>query len=97
MAFSTKRSEKSDFRIAYIFNAARFATSSTNATGGIDVTEVQPGSAVAQRGLRSGDIIIKVNRQQVQNLQQLQEIADINRILFLLVQRGDRSLVLQIR
>ena len=76
---------------------ARFATSSSNATGGIDVTEVQPGSAAAQRGLRSGDIIIAVNRQQVQNLQQLQEIADTNRILFLLVQRGDRSLMLQIR
>ena len=76
---------------------ARFATSSANTTGGIDVTEVEPGSAAAQRGLRSGDIIIAVNRQQVQNLQQLQEIADTNRILFLLVQRGDRSLMLQIR
>ena len=76
---------------------ARFATSSANAAGGIDVTEVQSGSAAAQRGLRSGDIIIAVNRQQVQNLQQLQEIADTNRILFLLVQRGDRSLMLQIR
>ena len=76
---------------------ARFATSSANATGGIDMTEVEPGSAAAQRGLRSGDIIIAVNRQQVQNLQQLQEIADTNRILFLLVQRGDRSLMLQIR
>ena len=76
---------------------ARFATSSANAAGGIDVTEVQSDSAAAQRGLRSGDIIIAVNRQQVQNLQQFQEIADTNRILFLLVQRGDRSLMLQIR
>ncbi len=76
---------------------ARFSTSSASTTGGIDVTEVEPGSAAAQRGLRSGDIIIAVNRQQVQNLQQLQEIADANRILFLLVQRGDRSLMLQIR
>ena len=76
---------------------ARFATSSASATGGVDVTEVEPGSAAAQRGLRSGDVIIAVNRQQVQNLQQLQEIADANRILFLLVQRGDRTLMLQIR
>jgi len=76
---------------------ARFATSSTNATGGIDVTDVEPGSTAAQRGLRSGDLIIAVNRQQVQSLQQLQEIADANQILFLLVQRGDRSLMLRIR
>ena len=76
---------------------ARFATSSASATGGVDVTEVEPGSAAAQRGLRSGDVIIAVNRQQAQNLQQLQEIADANRILFLLVQRGDRTLMLQIR
>ena len=61
------------------------------------MTEVEPGSAAAQRGLRSGDVIIAVNRQQIRNLQQLQEIADANRILFFLVQRGDRSLMLQIR
>ncbi len=76
---------------------ARFATSSTSSTGGVDVTDVEPGSVAAQRGLRSGDIIIAVNRQQVQNLQQLRAIADANRILFLMVQRGDRSLMLQIR
>jgi serine protease Do/serine protease DegQ len=76
---------------------ARFATSSASATSGVDVTEVEPGSAASQRGLRSGDVIIAVNRQQVQNLQQLTSIADANRILFLLVQRGDRSLMLQIR
>jgi Do/DeqQ family serine protease len=76
---------------------ARFATSSTNSSGGIDVTEVESDSAAAQRGLRAGDVIIKVNRRPVQNLQQLQEIADSSRILFLLVKRGDRSLMLQIR
>jgi S1-C subfamily serine protease len=76
---------------------ARFATSSATATGGVDVTEVESGSAAAQRGLRAGDVIIEVNRQPVETLQQLQEIADAYRILFLLVQRGDRSLMLQIR
>jgi Do/DeqQ family serine protease len=76
---------------------ARFATSNANVSGGIEVTEVEPDSSAAQRGLRSGDTIVAVNRQQVRNLQQFQEIADANRILFLLVQRGDRSLMLQIR
>jgi Do/DeqQ family serine protease len=76
---------------------AQFATSSANATGGIEVSEVVEDSPAAQRGLRSGDVIMAVNRQPVQNLQQLREIAAGNRILFLMVRRGDRSLMLQIR
>ncbi len=76
---------------------AQFAASTATSTGGVDVTSVEPGSPAAQRGLRSGDIITAVNRRPVRNLQQLREIASNNRILFLLVQRGDRTMMLQIR
>jgi serine protease Do/serine protease DegQ len=76
---------------------AQFATVTVTSSGGIEVTEVEPGSPAAQRGLRAGDVITAVNRRAVRNLQQFQEIAADNRILFLLVQRGDRSLMLQIR
>jgi S1-C subfamily serine protease len=76
---------------------AQFAISSATTSGGIEVASVEEGSSAAQRGLRSGDIITAVNRQPVQNLQQLQQIAAGNRILFLLVRRGDRQLMLQIR
>jgi serine protease Do/serine protease DegQ len=76
---------------------ALFAAASTTADGGVEVTEVSPGSPAAQRGLRAGDIITAVNRSRVRNVQDLATIAENNRILFLLVQRGDRSLMLQIR
>ena len=76
---------------------AEFASSSTTSSGGVEVTAVEPGSPAAQRGLRVGDVITAVNRRRVGDLQQLTEIARANRILFLLVQRGDRALMLQIR
>jgi S1-C subfamily serine protease len=76
---------------------AQFAGSSTSNSGGLEVVSVEPDSVAAQRGLRSGDILLQVNRRPVQNLQQLQEIAAANTRLFLLVRRGDRELLLQIR
>ena len=76
---------------------AQFATSSTSTVGGVVVTEVEPGSPAAQRGLRPGDVIIAVNRRSVQDMRELRAVAQGNRILFLLVRRGDRQLMLQIR
>jgi S1-C subfamily serine protease len=76
---------------------AQFAEDSVSASSGIEVIEVEPGSAAAQRDLRAGDVIMQVNRRPVQTLRQLQQIAEENQILFLLVQRGNRELMLQIR
>ena len=76
---------------------AVFAEASTTSDSGVEVAEVAPGSPAAQRGLRPGDIITAVNRNLVRDLQDIASIAENNRILFLLVQRGDRSLMLQIR
>jgi len=78
-------------------DGAQFSTSSATSAAGIEVTAVEEGSSAAQRGLRAGDVIIQVNRRPVRTLQQLSEIASANRILFLLVQRGDRAIMLQIR
>jgi serine protease Do/serine protease DegQ len=76
---------------------ASFAPAGAGADGGIEVTEVVENSPAAQRGLRQGDVIIAVNRTPVRTLSDLANIVSQSRILFLLVQRGDRSLMLQIR
>ena len=76
---------------------AQFATNSTTSAGGIEVTDVEPGSPAAQRGLRNGDVIVAVNRREVRNFAEFQELAEANRVLFLLVQRGERQLMLRIR
>ncbi|MGI9261051.1 MAG: Do family serine endopeptidase [Woeseiaceae bacterium] len=76
---------------------AMFPRSSTNAGGGVEVLSVEPDSPAAQRDLRAGDVIIQANRQEVDSLNELGQIASGSRILFLLVRRGDRQLMLQIR
>ena len=76
---------------------ASFSPASTSSESGVEVTAVEEGSPAAQRGLRAGDVITAVNRVLVRDLTDLREIARNNRILFLLIQRGDRSLMLQIR
>ena len=76
---------------------AQFAESSASRDSGVEVTAVEPGSPAAQRGLRAGDVITAINRRPVRSLSELNEIASSSRILFLLVQRGDRALMLQIR
>ena len=64
---------------------------------GVEITAVAAGSPAAQRGLRDGDIVTQVNRREVNNLAQFRDEAVGYRILFLRVERGDRSLMLQIR
>ena len=76
---------------------ASFAPASTSSDSGVEVTNVEEGSPAAQRGLRAGDVITAVNRLLVGNLRDLQTVAGNCRILFLLVQRGYRWLMLQIR
>jgi serine protease Do/serine protease DegQ len=78
-------------------DGAQFASTTTTGDAGIEVTSVADGSPAAQRGLRAGDVITAVNRRRVTNLQQLAAIAEDNSILFLMVRRGERSLMLQIR
>jgi len=76
---------------------ATFAPASASSEAGVEVGAVEEGSPAAQRDLRAGDVITAVNRTLVRNLNDLEAVAENNRILFLLIRRGDRSLMLQIR
>jgi serine protease Do/serine protease DegQ len=76
---------------------AEFAPASATSARGIEVTSVVPDSPAAQRGLRAGDVITAANRREVRTLEDLAMIANASSRLFLLVQRGDRAILLQIR
>ena len=89
------RSEGTDIHPGLV--GASFASASTMSGGGVEVSTVESGSAAFQRGLRSGDLITAINRQQIENLQQLQKIAKQSNILFLVIQRDNQMLMIQIR
>jgi len=78
-------------------SGAEFQSTTASSVRGVEVPTVSEGSAAAQRGLRIGDVVVAVNRQRVQSIGQLIEVASQYEILFLTVQRGDRQLMLQIR
>lgn len=43
---------------------------------GVEISKVQPNSMAAQRGLKSGDIIIGINRQPIESIQDLRKALD---------------------
>lgn len=64
---------------------------------GVMVDTVDAGSPAALSGLRTSDIITSLNRQQVSSVKELREIAEDQNLLLLRIQRGNRTLLLQIR
>ena len=76
---------------------AQFSARPSSDGGGIEVTAVEADSPAAQRGLRERDIIVAVNRRAVNSMANLIDAASDQQILFLLVDRGDRRLMPQIR
>ena len=74
---------------------AQFSSSANKA--GVEVTDVESGSPADQRGLEKGDLIVAVNRMRVENIQQLESIAQKNDILFLMFERDNRKLMLRIQ
>jgi Do/DeqQ family serine protease len=63
---------------------------------GVLVSNIEPDSPAAQRGLRTGDVIVAVNRRPVTGLAELQQLAR-GQSLVLNIRRGNANLVLPIR
>ena len=74
---------------------AQFSSSANKA--GVEITDVESGSPADQRGLEKGDLIVAVNRMRVENIQQLESIAQNNDILYLMFERENRTLILRIQ
>jgi serine protease Do/serine protease DegQ len=65
--------------------------------GGALVRSVEPGSAAAQAGLRTGDVIVGANRGRVSNVHELRERAKGAAVLVLEVRRGATVLLVPLR
>ena len=64
---------------------------------GVQVLNVEAGSPAAQRGLRPGDVIVRVNRQRVESVPELRDAASNTSSLLLEIRRGNAALLLPIR
>ena len=66
---------------------------------GLVVTEVEPGSAAAAKGIQQGDVIVSVNQQPVRSLDELEQAvaaaqeADRKSVLLLVGREGDQRFV----
>ena len=81
-----------------VFEGAELVdNSSPNGLPGLVVARVEPGSPAAERGLRPGDVITKVNRVSVRTLAEALPLMENARAIILYVQRGDRGLLVLMR
>ena len=65
---------------------------------GVLISEVQPGSPGDEAGLRRGDVIVEVNRQEIADLKQLTaELADGDKTVLLLIRRDDSTLYVPLK
>ena len=70
----------------------RPASSEPSATSGVVVVDVQSGGRAADAGLRSGDVIVEVDRKPVNNAEGLSAaLKNGSRPALLLVHRGEAS------
>ena len=79
------------------FDGAEIVDNTASPTPGLLVARVDPGSSAAERGLRPGDIITKLNRVRVRTLAEAIPLMQDARAIIVVVQRGNRSQVILMR
>jgi Do/DeqQ family serine protease len=85
-----------DVGVDEIFEGAEVADAPAS-TPGLLVRRVDPGSPAADRGLRPGDIITKVNRVRVRNMADAKPLLKDARSIIIEVQRAGRSQLILMR
>jgi serine protease DegQ len=80
-----------------VFEGAQIVDNEQSGVPGLLVARVDPGSTAAERGLRPGDVITKINRVRVRNLLEAAQILDDARSIILEVQRGNRNQLILMR
>jgi serine protease DegQ len=90
--------EKEKEELDTVFEGAELVdNASPNGVTGLLVARVDPNSPAAERGLRPGDIITKVNRVRVRTLAEAVPVMEDARAIILEVQRGSRSQLILMR
>jgi serine protease Do/serine protease DegQ len=80
-----------------VFDGAEIVDNKGGATPGLLVARVNPGSSAAERGLRPGDIITKINRVRVRTLAEAIPLMQGARAIMVEIQRGNRNQLILMR
>jgi serine protease DegQ len=92
---ATERTPKT--KLDPVFEGAELSDNDAGGAPGVLVMRVDPGSPAAERGLRPGDVITKVNRVPVASLADAMPLFEDARSIILEVQRGNRSQLILMR
>lgn len=102
VSVTLKQADKQQAAASELHPALKGATLANTEKGrqpaGVEVTDVQAKTPAAAIGLRKGDVIVGVNRQRINNLDELGKLMKNNQDVFALnIQRGNMTLYLVLR
>ena len=64
---------------------------------GIEIVEVEQGSAASDLGLEPGDVVVSVNRRAIESVREFEAVVEGDEPFFMLVQRGSRRFFVVVR